>query len=108
MSRWPDEISVRIRNRAYHCRREHANLWGLFRLEYVLGSRDESELSGEDLMSVSSSGEPGKGSKAGALSWTRQGHSPLEPAVIAHRSGFPFPDCPGCYPEGVTRLVMCR
>jgi hypothetical protein len=34
-----------------------------------------------DLMPVSSPGEPGKGSKARALPWTRQGHSPWNQSV---------------------------
>ena len=34
-----------------------------------------------DLMSVSGPGEPGKGSKARALPWTRQGHSPWNQPV---------------------------
>jgi hypothetical protein len=54
-----------------------------------------------DLMSVSSPGEPGKGSKARALPWTRQGRSPWNQSVrcLRPRPELPSPDASVAAPK---------
>src|SRR5208283_4715147 len=63
--------------------------------------------SGRDLMSVSCREKSWEGKfKARGLPLDQPRARPLEPAGVGDytpRSGFPSPDCPGFYPEGVTR-----
>ena len=69
---------------------DHANLWGLFRLGYGLGSRDEGELVAKTSCPFPAPGNPGRDVRPGLCLGPAKGTAPWNQPVGDCTTGLGF------------------